>query len=112
MKSLKYNGFEVIFLLPSMTELNLIIQKPLKRQWEKLIFVTNKVKREKAYLTRRIREQVTLIRREKVLSLIKVLEIALGISLKVIIKEKILRIKHSKIIHHQKAGICLTIMLK
>ena len=31
---------------------------------------------------------------------------------RIIIKEKILRIKHSKIIHHQKAGICLTIMLK
>ena len=53
----------------------------------------NKVKREKAYIIGRIREQVTLTKREKVLCLIKVLEIILEIYPRIIIKEQVLKIK-------------------
>ena len=65
-----------------------------------MVSVTNRVKRKKAYLTGRIREQVTLIKRENVLSPIKVLEIILGISPRIIIKERILKIKHKKVLQH------------
>ena len=69
----------------------------------------NRVKRDKDYLTGRIKEQVTLTRREKSLSQIRVLEIIPGISPEIIIKEQILKIRHNKILQHQKPGICLTI---
>ena len=76
-----------------------------------LTFVTNKVKiREKAYLTEKIKEEVTLSREGKVLSLIKYLEIILGILLRIIIKEHILKVKHNKTLQHQKAETCLIIM--
>ena len=55
--------------------------KTLNRQWEKITFVTNKVKiRENAYLIGKIKEQVTLSREGNVLSLIKALEIISEIS--------------------------------
>ena len=77
-----------------------------------MTFVRNRVKREKAYITRRIKEQEILIKRERVLSQIKVLEIILGISPRITIRKKILKIKHKKILQHQKAGKFLTVMLK
>ena len=70
------------------------------------------VKGEKTYLIERIREKVTLIRKEKVLSLIKASKINLEISLGIIIKENILRVKHRKKLQYQKAETCLIIMFK
>ena len=58
-----------------------------------MIFVMNRVKREKSYQTGKIREQVPLTKREKGLSLIKVLGIIIEISLEINIKEHILKIR-------------------
>ena len=79
---------------------------------EKLISVMNKVRKEKVYLTGRIRRQVTLTRKEEGLSKIRVLGINLIISLRITIRDHILKIKHHKILQHQKAWICLTTLLK
>ena len=77
-----------------------------------MIFFMKRVEREKVYLTRRIREQATLTRRENGLSLIKFLEIILKISARITMKEHIFKIKNSKILPYQKAGIFLIILLK
>ena len=77
-----------------------------------MILVMNRVKREKSYLIGRIKELVTLIRREKGLSKIRVLEEILRISPRLAIKVQILKIKNHKILQHQKAGTFLTILLK
>ena len=73
----------------------------------------NKVKiREKAYLTRKIKEQVTLSREGKVLSLIKASEIIPEISLRIFINEHILKVEHNKTLQHQNADIFLIIIIK
>ena len=66
----------------------------------------------KAYIIGKIKEQVTLIRKEKVLSLIKASEIILRNFPRIIIKEHILKVKNNKTLQHQKAEIFLIIMLK
>ena len=109
----KIQRFWVVYLLVSRRDLNLIIQRPLKRQWEMLTSVTNKVRiRNNTYLTGKVREPVTLIIKENVLILIKASEIILRIFLRIIIKEQILKVKHSRTLQHQKVEKCLILMLK
>ena len=72
----------------------------------------NWVRKAKVYLTRRIRRQVTLTRREEGLSQIRVLGINLKISLRITIRELILKAKNHIILQHKKEGICLTTLLK
>ena len=96
--------------LVSKIGLSLIIRKLWRKLSKRLISVMNRVRREKVYLNRRIRRQVTLTRKEEGLSQIRVLGINLRIS--ITIREQILKIKYGIILQHQKTGICLTTLLK
>ena len=73
----------------------------------------SKVKiRENEYLTGKLKEQITLSREGKVLSLIKASERIPKFFLRIIIKKHILKVKHNKTLQHQKAEACIIIMLK
>ena len=63
-----------------------------------MIFVMNRVRRDKFYLIGRIRRQVTLTKKEEGLSQIRVLGIILRNSPRIIIKEKLLKIKYHRIL--------------
>ena len=72
----------------------------------------NRDRRDKIYLTGRIRRQVTLTKKEEGLSQKRVLGIIIINSPRITIKEKILKIKYHIILQHQKVGIFLTTLLK
>ena len=69
MKSLRYRGSTVVYLLASRTEWNTTIQKPLRKQRGNISFVMNKEKiKEKVYLTRKVKEKIILNKEGKDLS--------------------------------------------
>ena len=72
----------------------------------------SKIRKEKLYLTGRIRRQVTLTRKEEGLIQIRFLGINLRISLRITIKEHILKIKYHIILQQQKEGTFLKTLLK
>ena len=72
----------------------------------------NRVRKNKVYLTRRLKRQVILTRREEGLSQIRVLGVNIRISPRITIRDLVLKIKHHRILQHQEEGICLTTLLK
>ena len=77
-----------------------------------MIYVMNRVRKWKVYLTRRKKRHVILTKREEGLSQIRVFGVNLIIFPRITIKNMILRIKYPIILQHQNAGICLTILFK
>ena len=70
------------------------------------------LRKEKVYLTGRLKRQVILIRREEGLSQIRVLGVNLVTYPRITIRKLILRIKYPSILQNQKEGICLTTFFK
>ena len=83
MKILRYKGLSVVYLLASRKEFNTTIQKPLR----KANFFMNKEKiKEKVYLTGRVRELITLNKKERFLIPTKNLETIPKTILRILIK--------------------------